>query len=441
MIDTVIGAFFSFIFSKLFKISDNTLSELLRVNKKRFAAGLFWQPVAVGYAPRKYAYTLSHNSKGKANLYVEYRSMIGLAARRRGYYAGMPSAAAEIVDALSEYSSFLAVFIADKKYYLIAVRNGVILADKLFNNEADARAEYAKFAKIPDWTAFIAPNAWGMPRAMEKDLNSLLPRKSKYKLRAINLWWPRLFSLFLMVFFICGFYILFREPIEKMRTPKTVQIDPELKAEYLRQIEEKNKELDDQFEIAKAPEPEPIVFPYSSLPNPDARAKQCYQAIGFLMQPIIGWAQSNAVCDEKTATVEFNRKYGSLDGFYSMAADFLPGATITELNDDSLSVTVALPEIELVASQDERDAETVERNVISLFQTLHSDVKTEIVVDTLTNGVETAKLSIVEIAASSKILPMQFTKMFEDFGGFYMTRCSWNAISRTWNYEVIIYAK
>ena len=440
MIDTLIGAFFSFVLGKLFRISDNTLSELLRVNKKRFAAGLFWQPVAVGYAPRKYAYTLSHNSKGRANLYVEYRSMIGLAARRRGYYSGMPSAAAGIVESLSEYSSFLAVFAVDKQYYLVAVRNGVILADKLFKNEADARAEYAKFAKIPDWSAFIAPNAWGMPRAMEKDINSLLPRKSKYKLRAINVWWPRLFSLCLFCAFLFGFYVLFREPIEKMRNYQPVQVDESVQQEYDRQIEEKNKELDEQFQIEK-PEPEPIVFPYSSLPEPGARAKQCYQAIGFLMQPITGWVQTNAVCDEKTATVEFNRKYGSLDGFYSLAADFLPGATVTEINDNTLQVTVTLPTIPRAASLDERDVQTVERDVISLFQTLHSDVKTEIVVDTLTNGVETAKVNILEVAASSKILPMQFTKMFADFGGFYMTRCSWNAISRTWNYEVIIYAK
>jgi len=90
---------------------------------------------------------------------------------------------------------------------------------------------------------------------------------------------------------------------------------------------------------------------------------------------------------------------------------------------------------------DERDAETVERNVVSLFQTMQHKAKTEIVVDTLTNGVDTAKLNIVEVAVASKLTPMQFTKMFEDYGGVYITRCAWNAISRTWNYEVIIYAK
>ena len=102
--------------------------------------------------------------------------------------------------------------------------------------------------------------------------------------------------------------------------------------------------------------------------------------------------------------------------FYSLAADFLPGATITEINDDILSVSVSLPDIARIASIDERDAATVERNVISLFQAMNMDAKTEVVVDTLTNGVDVANLNIVEVAVYSKLLPMQFTKMFEDFG-------------------------
>lgn len=441
MIDSAIGAFFSFVFGKLFKFGDDNLSELLRVNKKRFAAGLFWQPVAVGYTPRKYAHVLAHNSKGHANLYVEYRSMVGLASRRRGYIVGMPSVAAEIVDALSEYTSFLAVFFVDKKYYLLAVRNGIILADKLFNNESDARAEYAKFSKIPDWSAFIAPNSWAVPRAVQKDLGALLPRKTKYVLRAINLWRARLVSLFLLLVFFSGLYLLFNEPIHKMRQVKPAQLDQSVIDEYNRLVDEKNKELDAEFDIQKQPEVQPLVLPYDSLPEPMARAKQCYQAIGFLMQPISGWTQSAVSCDETTATVEFNRKYGSLDGFYSMAGDFLPGAIIAEINDDTLSVSVSLPDVERAASIDARDAQTVERNVISLFQSMGMDAKTEIVVDTLTNGVETVQLNVVEVGVDSKLLPMQFIKMFEDFGGVYITRCVWDAVSKNWNYEVIIYAK
>ena len=413
-------------------------AEILRVNKKKFAAGLFWQPVAVGYTARNYARVLARESH--ANYFVEYRSMIGLAPRRRGYRAGMPSIAAEVVDALSEYTSFLAVFAVDGKYYLLAVRNSIILADKLFESESDARAEYARFSKIPDWTTFIAPNAWGMPRAMERNLGTILSRKAKYNLRPISRWRSNFVSSILLAVFLVVLYMFFREPINQMKTPKVKPLDSARIEEYKRLVDEKNKELDKQFEIVREAS-QPLVLPYESLPVPAQRAKQCYQAIGFLMQPVAGWVQSNVVCDETRAVAEFSRKYGSLDEFYKIAADFLPGAEVVELDDNTLSVNVALPEVERVASQDARDAETVERTVISLFQTLRTNVKTDIVVDTIRNGDNTANLNVVEIAASSKLLPMQFIKMFDEFGGVYMTRCVWNAMTRTWNYEVIIYAK
>ena len=425
----------------MLKPGSGHFSDVFTVNKRRFATGLFWQPIAVGFTARRYAKVLARNAKDTAKLFVEYRSMIGLAFKNHGYMFGMPSAAAEIMDSLSEYSSFLAVFSVDRGYYLVAVRNGIILADRLFNTESDARTEFAKFMKIPDWAAVIAPSAWAIPRAIEKNLGLLLLHKPKYTLRAINIWQSRFISVFLLIVFFFCMFLLFREPLNQMRTKKPVVINPELAAEYKRQVDEKYKELDKQFEIKKQEPVKPLVLPYDVLPVPAQRAKQCYQAIGFLMQPITGWTQSVVVCDETRATAELNRTYGSLDGFYAQAEDFLPGAMVTEINDDTLSVSVALPDVERSASMDERDAETVERNVVSLFQTLHENVKTKVVVDTLTNGVETAKLNIVEIATTSKLLPMQFTKMFDGFGGFFITRCVWNAIARTWNYEVIIYAK
>jgi len=106
-----------------------------------------------------------------------------------------------------------------------------------------------------------------------------------------------------------------------------------------------------------------------------------------------------------------------------------------------LFVRATLPAVETLSSQDERDAETVMRAVMTAFQSIDDAADIQIVTDALTNGVETVQLDIVEIAAQSKLTPMQFMKIFEDFGGVYMTRCQWNAGSRIWNYEVIIYAK
>lgn len=418
-------------------------NQYISVNRKKYAVGLFWQPVAAGFVARNYARSLARSVDKKLNLYVEYKFMVGLTSRRGGVRPGMLSAAAEVMEAFSEYTSFLAVFQVDKSFYLVAARNGIILQDALFDNEDAARTEYVKMSEIPDWGALFAPGAWGMPRAAERNLGDLLLGHSHASLHAISRFRSGMLSAILLLLFLGAVFGLFREPIAEMMAPRPTmaEVNPELVAEYKKQIEAKNKELDAQFEIEKKLPPEPIVMPYEMLPDPVVRAQLCYQAIGFLMQPISGWNQVYAECGENYATVEFRRSFGTLGDFYMVASELMPGALVQEVSDDVLRVRATLPAVPTVASQDERDADTIVRDVTSIFQGIDTSIQTEVVVDTLTNGVDVATVNVVEIGADSKLTPMQFMEIFQDFGGVYMTLCAWDYSSRTWNYEVIIYAK
>lgn len=418
-------------------------NQVLTIHRKKYAVGLFWQPVAGAARVRNYARTLARSVDKKLNLYTEYRSMIGLGARRAGQRSGMSSAAAEIVDSLTEYSSFLAAFSTGNVFYLVAVRNGIILADKVFKTEAQARAEYAQLFEIPDWSALIAPSAWSMPRAIERRLSDLVTGRAHAVLRPIGRLRSVLFSIVLFGVFIFLGLSVFRGPIGEMMTarPQISKIDPELAAEYKRQIDEKNKQLDAEFDIKKALPPAPLAMPYDNLPDVMARAQVCFQAIGFLMQPISGWNQISADCGETFANATLRRSFGTLGDFYSVAGDLIPNAVVNELSEDTLSVQAVLPAVKTHASQDERDADSIIRDVQTIFQAMDTPVDINAVSDTLTNGVDTVDLHIVEIAASSKLVPMQFMKIFDGFGGVYMTRCAWDASRRTWNYEVIIYAK
>ncbi len=404
---------------------------------------MFWQPVGNAYVARTYARNLAKSVDKKLNLFTEYRGMVGLGARRSGHKAGMSAVAAEVMESMAEYTSFLAAFATDKRYIVVAVRNGVILEDKVFDTESQAREEYVKLSEIPDWGALIAPGVWGMPRAVERSLVEVVSHGSHAVLHTISRVGSRMTSvLMLLAFFVILLY-LFKEPIAKMIAPRpqVADVNPELIAEYKRQIEEKNKELDKQFEIEKPQPPEPIVMPYEDLPNPAQRAQVCYQAIGFVMQPVVGWNQLSATCGQKMVDAVFQRSFGTLGDFYNIAADIMPAVLVQEQTEDSLVVQANLPQVESYASQDERDAETIVRDVTTLFQSIDANLEIGIVIDTLTNGVDIATVNVVEVAASSKLVPMQFMKMFEDFGGVYMTSCTWDATRRIWNYEVIIYAK
>lgn len=418
-------------------------NQVISVNRKKYAVGLFWQPVATGFFARNYARSLARGVDKKLNLFTEYRSMVGLGARKFGHRTAMPSAAASIVDSFPEFSSFLAVFQVDKGYYLVAMRNGVILEDKLFATESEARAEYSKLSQIPDWGTFVAPGTWGMPRAVERTISEVVPGGARAVLRSISRVRAGLGPLVIIVLFLALIGSIFREPLHQMMMPRpqVSQINPELAAEYKRQIEEKNRELDAEFNIEKEPEPEPIVPPYDSLPDAAARADMCFRAMAFVMQNVTGWNQTSVECTESNAVAEFQRDFGTLDDFYVMATELMPGGIVTKQNEDTLRVSVPLPAVQSVASQDERDAETLLRDVQSAFQSIGTPIESQIVVDVLSNGVDTMSLNIVEIAVESKLVPSQFMRIFDEFGGVYMTRCAWNASRRIWNYEVIIYAK
>ena len=421
------------------KLANHTIS----VRRKKYAAGLFWQPVAAGAGGRAGARRLARMVDGWYKLYTEYNQMIGLAPRRSGCRSGMPSAAAEVVEAMSEHSSFLAVFATNGGFYLVAVRNGIILQDKIYDSENAAREEYSALAQMPDWGAFVAPSAWGMPRAVERGIDDVITGHSHTALRSISLSGALTFSLLIIAAFLIIFGVIFRGSLLQTISPRPQieNMDSELAAEYKRQMEQKSKELDAEYKIEKKLPPEPIVLPYEILPDVAQRAAVCYRAIGFLMQSIPGWIPVSARCDESHATAQIRRTFGTLGDFYAVATDLMPGAYVQELSDDLVSVRVALPGVDVIPSQDERDTDTIIRDVTTLFQGLNNPADIHAVTDMVTNGVDTEYFDIVEIAASSKMVPMQFMQMFENFGGVYLTACDWNYSSRTWNYEVIIYAK
>ena len=418
-------------------------NQTIYIHRRKYAAGLFWQPLPLGSAGRMSAYRLAKSIDSRYNLYTEYRSMIGLTMRKAGHKSGMQSAAAEVAESMSEHSSFLAAFVVDNGFYMVAARNGIIIADFVFDNESDVRAAYTELAQMPDWGAFVAPASWGMPRAVERSLEDIVTGHSHTSLRSISLSRSIIYCVLLLLLFVFVILLLFRETgIKLVNNNRALeQISEEKLAEYRRQIAEKNKELDEQYQIDKKAEPEPIVPPYDLLPDVQSRADICYRAMGFLMQPINGWNQIWVKCEENYASAQLRRTYGTLGDFYSVASDLMPGAYVQELSEDSLIVRAKLPKIWVVPSQDKRDTDSIVRDVTTAFQSIDTPVEIQTVVDTVSNGVETQTFDVVEVAASSKLTPMQFMQIFDDFGGVYMTKCDWNASNRTWNYEVIIYAK
>ncbi len=400
---------------------------------------MFWQPVSVGISASNYAKQLAKTVDKKYTLYVGYNSMVGLANKNTGVYSGLVSAAAEIVDSLSEFVSFLGVFQANNNYYLVAVRNGIIIRDILFEKEDDARKAYAELSNIPDWGALFAPAAWGMPRSQERLLYDLIRLTTYARLRPIEAFKSLLPSLLFFCLVVLVGAFLFKDKIGELFVSKhKIEPNPELVAEYKHQIELKKKKLEEE---QKAKEAKPIKYPFDYLPDVMERAKLCYKAIGFVMQPVAGWSQTYTKCDENFVSATFARNYGTLNDFYLSGAELMPGAIVQQVSENEVIVRVKLPELKTHASLDERDITNAVRDIVTAFQGINIKADINTVSDTLSNGVDTEELNIIEVSASSKLIPSEFMKIFNDFQGVYMTSVVWNVSTRTWKYEVIVYTK
>ena len=415
------------------------IKQVITVRHRKFATGLFWQPMGVGNTARNWAKELTKTSDIKYDFFTEYRSMIGLASARDGAHSGMASAAAQVVDSLSEFISFLAVFSVDKYFYLVAVRNGIIIRDILVENEDDARKLFTELSSIPDWGVLIAPSSWGIPKSQEKNISDLIENTNVAKLRQIGLTksvLPAVLGAVLFVLF--GIYVL-TNPVKKSPN-QGAKLNTELAKEYRKQIELKKQEALNK-RLAQDAAVQSFEYPYDNLPNVIERANLCYKAIAFVMQPIPGWNQTFAKCDGEYVSATFRRDFGTLNDFYEIGGELMPGAIVQQTSEDEVVVRVKLPALETHTSLDERDSITVARDVASIFQQINMRADINNVTDTVLNNGVAETVNVTEVAASSKLMPAEFMYAFKDFQGVYMTSVSWRANTRLWNYEVIIYTK
>ena len=416
------------------------IKQLITVHHKKFATGLFWQPLGVGNTAQNYAKELAKTSDKKYTLYIGYKSMVGLTNVGEGALPGMLSAAVEVADSLSDLVSFLGVFQVEDGYYLIAVRNGIIIRDILLPEAESARKLFTQLAEIPDWSALFAPASWGIPKSQEKNLSDLMGSGSNSKLHWIPTKQSFMPSVFMLLLFVVFGYFVVKNSVLNQSLNKT-GITSEKIAEYKKQIESKTQKIADKILPANPVVAKPVDYPYNHLPNVMERAELCYKAIAFVMQPVTGWNQTLAKCDEEFVTVNFSRDFGTLNDFYDIGGEIMPGAMVQQISEDELIVRVKLPKLKTYSSIDERDQTTLMRDITTIFQQTNMNADIHGVVDRVKNGETTEDIYVTEVGVSSKLIPVEFMHAFDGFEGVYMPSVTWRANTRVWNYEVIIYSK
>ncbi|MCL1891982.1 MAG: type 4b pilus protein PilO2 [Alphaproteobacteria bacterium] len=410
--------------------------QVITIERKKYAVGLFWQPLAAGQNPRNFAATLSKQIPGTVKFYAEFKSMVGVGGRALGHRRGMKIAAVEVINSFSEYNSFLAAFFVPQGFWIVAVRNNIIIFDQLFSNENDAKREYANLSELPDWGIMVAPGYWTIPRAVEKPLKDIVAGNSKVSLTPIGSVSGNIISLLVFAAFAFGVWYFFHEPIAKLIAPKPqkANISPEVLEEYKRKLEAKNARV-------AAPEPVRIAMPYDDLPDAELRADQCWRGIAYVMQQIPGWVQTGAECDGLTARANLRRTYGTVAGMHESARLMMNNVFITENTDSDAVISVTLPKLPSQPQTPQFLVENIVYSVNTLFQTIGASANVRPVIETVRQGIATQDISVVTVNASSKLKPLEFIEIFEGISPLYLKAVKWDARTRVWNYEVRIYAK
>lgn len=415
-------------------------SGVITIERKKYAVGLFWQPLQAGQNTHNFAKKLSKQISGSVKFYTEYGSMVGIGSLSLGHRRGMKIAAVEIINYFHEYNSFLAEFFTPQGFWIIGVRNNIVIFDQLISTESNAKKEFAKLAALPDWDVIVASGSWNVPRAVEKSLRDVIVGNSKQYLIPTSVAAGNIFSLIVFCMVIFGIWYVFNEPIMKMIAPRPqqVQINPEILKEYKKQLEAKKAEI-------KQEPAQPIVVshPYDNLPDPHLRAEQCWRSIAFVMQPISGWTQQNAVCEENSARATLNRSYGTLEELYN-SIDFLMGENVyvMENTDSNVVISVDLTPLPAFGENEPKiEIEDVIFSVNNIFQKIGKFANIKPSAETSTQGDITVTTHMVIIEADSKLKPDEFIKMFDEVSPISLSSVKWDSRSRKWNYEVKIYAK
>lgn len=404
-------------------------SQVITIERKKYATGLFWQPVAASQSARAVAERLSKFIPGRGKFFVEYKSMVGVGSRALGHRAGMSIAAAELSGALSEYASYAALFEVRQGFWLAVVRNGIILRDALISDAARAKEEFEKYATLPNWGILIAPAKMQIPRTTEKRLPSIVSGNSRYRLSSASKSGKTVGFIFLVVMLLSALYF-FRNDIVKYLNKRPADIIEirDLKPETRDLISEVKTQT---TELTQVSDLKSQVSFCETLPDLLARATQCMNASAFFAQTIPGWTVVSAGCELDIARASFSRGRGNIAAFFAVVENKMPDAEWEQVTSDLITGAAALDMLEPAPQDEEMPADEVLSAIESNFQSINmpADIHND------------PSKGLIRVAAASKFTPMEFIRIFDGISCVDLEAAKWDNGKREWNYEVAVYVK
>lgn len=283
-----------------------------QVDKKKFAWGLVWDvPVQDSddkVSTRSLKKQARENAKVyNADLFVISDKQFGLASTKFEHKAGMRTVAMSLIDRWGE--NFIAAFNIDGFYYLLVVKNGVVLP-----GVNDIRVDSKEFAinfieekisgNYDEWGVIVAPEDFDIHQSKEFELSTIL-RSSRSKRKLVDATSKSLVKNAIIfagtAIVLYGGYYAYNAYQEHK-----IKIENEQRALRLKAIALRNNQLASQNAMNET-------WPYDNKNIGQYALMSCEQAM--LITPVIlpGYEFESMSCNPNSGsvTVNFNQTYGS----------------------------------------------------------------------------------------------------------------------------------
>ncbi len=273
------------------------------VGKNKFTTGIFWQPFKDLTDKQK---EIKASAKfAAADLFCIKNKGIpqyGLVSSKNGYASGMPSAAAAVSALLNDKSSTVAVFKVNIGWWLLVIRNDIILPeeDKIFKDEESVKKAFVAMLTVPDWGYKICPDAWSIQDTREIAIEELLAGKyEKSNLETVDKTVMIAIAFIACVMLVGGIgaFVWSQKREELLQMQR--QMEEAKRLQLQREQERKAKEA----ELAAKPVPPA----WEKIIDPASFASNCMGYVRKNFQVFAGWKLKSIKCEQKSASIEWVR--------------------------------------------------------------------------------------------------------------------------------------
>ena len=429
---------------------------VIKVGKTNYAVGLFWQPIQDADDPID-EISQTMETDPEFNLYCTHfgrAPQYAIGKRSRGHSERQVVAGIALLDALSDQSSFLAVFKVNEGWWFIAARNDLILAenDVLYTSEEDAKNAFFSMLSVPDWGYKIAPQSWHVEGTEEMDLEELLHNSLQVHLMSLGamrstkilIVVAAIIAILIVGLLYAGYVLL------QNKTQGNVSFAPEVPP---------------QTEIKPVAPQQDEAKPWEQLVKVKPFLKHCLSYSLQLKALVVpGWGLGEIVCTPEQITTRWDKtweKGGRLAWLEAAYKEYGLDAKVVEkhVNETGTAaeVVVHTPKLPTDASLPMAPLKELEKEMVDISQALSVPMQLSVGEKRIGYADEAQKPSedVIPARQSYKYLAFSFSSpfdppaweaFFEKFKAMELVKITYqprstSALNNNWSYEGRIYEK